>query len=101
MNFVYNLSHRIVVIVHLPVQDVHLDVVSVVADIVKKAVINIIEIEKGIEKEPEKGNVIVVNVNVEIEKEQFGKENVNVIGEDIEKEKTNRLEEGSLFNKLY
>lgn len=82
---------------HLPVQDAHLDVVSVVADIVKKVVIVIIEIEKG--KEPEKGNVTVVIVNVNVEKgiEQFAKENVNVIDADKEREKKSHLEEGNLF----
>lgn len=91
---------RIDVIVHLPVQDVHLDVVSAVADIVKKVVIVIIEIEKG--KEQEKENVIAVIVNVNVEKgiEQFVKENENVTDADKEREKTSHLEEGNLRNNM-
>lgn len=84
-------------IVHLPDRGVHLDMLSIVVAIVKKVVIVIIEIEKG--KGQEKGNVIAVIVsgNVEIEKEQFVKETVNVIDVGKEKEKTNhRLEEGNL-----
>lgn len=87
--------------VQLLVQDVHLDVVSVIAAIGKRVVIDIIEIEK--EKEQEKENVIVVianetgNVNEEKEKEQFVRENVNVTDAGKEKEMKNHLEEGNFY----
>lgn len=90
-------------IVQLPDQDAHLDVVLAEAAIVRKVVIDIIETEK--EKGLEKENVTAVkekeNVNGEKEIEQFVKENVNVIGVGKENEKTNHhLVEGNIFNKF-
>lgn len=88
-------------IVQLPVLDVHLGVVIVEIVIVKKVVIDIIEIEKG--REQEKENVIAViesgngNVNEEKGIEQFVKENVNVIDAGREKGMINhRLVNGNL-----
>lgn len=79
--------------------DVHPDVVSVEAVIVKKVVIDTIEIEK--EKEQEKGNVIAVKGNENVsegkEIEQFVKENVSVIDADKENEKTDHHLEKSKF----
>jgi len=85
------------VIVHLLDQGVHLDMLLIVAAIVKKVVIVIIEIEKGKGQEKENVIAVIVSGNVEIEKEQFVKGTVNVIDVGKEKEKKNHhLEEGNL-----
>lgn len=83
-------------IVHLLDPDVHLDMLSIVAAIVKKVVIVIIEIEREKEQEKENEIGVIVSENVEIEKEQFVKGTVNVIDVGKEKEKKNHhLEEGN------
>lgn len=84
-------------IVHLRDQGVHLGMLSIVAAIVKKVVIVIIEIEKGKGQEKENVIAVIVSANVEIEKEQFVKENVNVIDVGKEKgKKDHHHEEGNL-----
>lgn len=76
--------------VHRPDQGVRLDMVLSIV-----AVIVIIGIEKG--KEKEKGSVIAVIVSENVENEQFAKGIVNVIDVGKEKEKKNHLlEEGNL-----
>jgi len=85
------------VIAHLPDQDVHLDMLSIVDAIVKKVVIVIIEIEKGKELEKENVIAVIVSGNVETEREQFVKGTVNEVDVGKEKEKKNHhLEEGNL-----
>lgn len=84
-------------IVRLLDQGVHLGMLSIVVAIVKKVVIVIIEIEKGKGQEKENVIAVIVSGNVEIEKEQFVKENVNVIDVGKEKgKKDHHLEEGTL-----
>uniref|UniRef100_A0A2S2NVD2 Uncharacterized protein n=1 Tax=Schizaphis graminum TaxID=13262 RepID=A0A2S2NVD2_SCHGA len=85
---------EIAVIVPLLGQDVHLDMLSIVAVTVKKVVIVITEIEREKEREKENEIGVIVSENVEIEKEQFVKGTVNVIDVGKEKEKKNHhLEE--------